>query len=410
MTDHHISISDRSQKSSSSSQCEAGDELSAASSDTQRSHQSRLYGHETRESVTKNVDGSYFPVRGLRSIKRRAERAKINNIQRDSADESRRSSGDDPKYIQPWVEDSSSYVARCETKTSEPSQKSNQRVGGSTSSEPSHAPSHAKWAVPPQTPPSRIKTSKASNNCSASDRSDPSSSQSSSSKSVAFNPSVSVRQPSRRATGDTSSDSDVEDTCIKPDDNSTPSRAGIFGESPVMNEYGQAMPMSDERLSAEKTRRSPGYLWRPRSFDQGSYASAADDPGDDWNDAGSPEPDFDHSKGIFSGMSDFNTDDWKKFVEQTSESCSAIRDDHSSNPSPRRSRFYQGSRTSSRGDSMLGSQDNLSSTPRPLDASTFGFTDGPQDYRSRQRTPRGSPRSMNYIPDHQFSSNAAESQ
>ena len=304
-----------------------------------------------------------------------------------------RSTEEDSKYKQPWVEDSSSYYERNAMLSKAPGQDT-QQVDESSSSPSSPQQSNAQWDEPPRTPSPHSKTSDESH--------DTSSSRSSAGKSVTFKPSVSVRQPSRRATSDVSSDSDVEDAPIKPDDNSKPSRAGIFGDSPVMNEYGHPVCMSD-RAGSERSHRSSAYSPRLWMFGQGSYASAADEAEhrvDDFEDQ-------EAEGGIFSGMSAFDTDDWRKFAEETSDKGSAIRGDGSHDgPTTEKpgswKEYYGWSQQSAEHDE----RETRSATPRP--GWDFGstFMDGYQDRRNSH--PRPSSHSGIYRTDDQFPPQTAD--
>lgn len=297
-------------------------------SDEQSPHYAHEYPKSDEDIAVNSLDESFCPVRSLGSSKRRAERASITDIGTEdgSAASASRSDFDkeeETKYKQPWVEDSSSYVVVVETKAISTG------IRGRTTGAESKDSSSLSPAESPCTPPPQTTSSEDTSSSAASDRPNSSSSRSSSGKSVAFNPSVSVRQPSRSATSDLSSDSDVEDTLIKPDDNSTPCRAGIYGDNPIMNEYGLPVSTTAGRFRSQQTWSRPSPSSSPRLWNYGqeggSYAAAAAAAYD--FDAESPT--FEYSKGIFSGMSDFDTDDWGKFAQEASEKDSRAAGDGS---------------------------------------------------------------------------------
>lgn len=404
-TDHDYSHdspgSSRSLASSSSSQSHVEEQLSTVSSNEEHQYPTQPSRNETQDSLGDNLDGAYLPERKLGSTKRRAERAATAEVEHDSSNDVTHSTEEDSKYKQPWVEDSSSYYERNATASEAPG-KDTQQVEESSSSPKSPRHSNAQWDEPPRTPSPHSKTSDESHDTGSSR-----SSRSSAGKSVTFKPSVSVRQPSRRATSDVSSDSDVEDTPIKPDDNSKPSRAGIFGDSPVMNEYGHPVSMSD-RAGSERSHRSSAYSPQLWMFGQGSYASAADEAGHRLDELEDQEAEFDHSGGIFSGMSHFDTDDWGKFAEETSDKGSTFKgSDCHDGPAVKPGswkEYYGWSQQSP----MHDERETRSATPRP--GWDFGstFMDGYQDRRSSRSDARPSSHSGVYDTNDQFPSQTAE--
>lgn len=139
------------------------------------------------------------------------------------------------------------------------------------------------------------------------------STRSSDSKSVRFNPAVKVRTFCFRAASNMSLDSHLESDFIKPDDNSKPSRAGIYGDIPLMDKYGR--PLSTfESLRVGDQHSNENRSW----YGGGPIAGFQDHRG--FQDHQIPEP-LSSEKGAFSdsfGFKPWNPSEFRSEVDDFS--------------------------------------------------------------------------------------------
>lgn len=305
-----------------------------------RSRRGRGYQDEANGSLTRHgADSSDHPARDLGSAKRRAQRAGA-DTQGSGWNNFSQNHGHESRYKQPYVEDSSSRLTTTSLSTVPNSPRDDVDREQKWASKRKQRKEKNVGQGSPHTPPSRISLAEDTHDADASVPSSLNSSRSSSGKSVKFNPSVGVRQPSRRANSDHSSDSDVEDAPIKPDDNSKPSRAGKYGDNPFTGLHSQ--PLSPpERLYHGNYRHESGSV--PRLWDFSTPPTAPPTgPGSGRGCAPGQEPTSKKSKGAFSGMSSFGSDDWKAFADASSANDADTGGEWSANATPQDPHAYDG--------------------------------------------------------------------
>ena len=307
------------EKSQSSSSLPTGSSLRT---ETARDH--------AKETVnTYDFEGSKNPTK-LKVSQQRAPKAR-HEAQHGTSSAFSDAIKDKSKYKHPYVEDSSSRVNASKSTASGSSRRHVDGVDEKPiSAEGAQHEGESQWNNQPSTPPSRVLSEVGGSESRISDNPHPPSSGSSSAKSVSFNPSVGVRQPSRRATSETSSDSDVENTAIKPDDDSQPSRAGIYGDSPTRDSYGQPMSTSEYSVPS-RDQNGSDFGWASRSsptqwdFRRESF-NASDLRQNETRAGPSQEPAFEWTRGVFSGMSsNSGNDNWKSFNQEPTDGGSSPR-------------------------------------------------------------------------------------
>jgi hypothetical protein len=260
---------------------------------------------------------------------------------------------DKSKYKQPYVEDSSSSLrvnaAKPSVSKHSVSRSSRRRqvdgatepCGSADGDAPKEIGSHRDSL--PSTPPPRVLSKAEGIASSTPNHAHPPSSGSSSNKSVSFNPSVGVRQPSRRATSETSPDSDVENTAIKPDDNSQPSRAGIYGDSPTRDRFGRPVSASEHSMpSHDQEGSGPGWGSRTSSqqwdFGRGSF-NWTDLRENDMRARFSQEPEYEWPQDTYGGTSNNSgNDNWKNFNDDDGEPTAGGRGSQESLPGSQEAR------------------------------------------------------------------------
>lgn len=195
-------------------------------------------------------DSPYYPVRHTGSSQRRAERSPLTSP--GSQYGSSPNTPTTPRYQAPYVEDIFSpiqHTSKLPTDYQNSSKYSPYGRGGNIFHPLASEDEQESVAYSEQAPRSEI-SEEASDNSTEGHTSTDDSAQSTGSKSVKFRPKVDIRLSDSRASSNASSHAKVLEEDIKPNDETIPSRVGIFGTSPKKSQTGYYARAQEPHSSA----------------------------------------------------------------------------------------------------------------------------------------------------------------